>query len=307
MQIHDLPDPRIDREGFLAVRQGFFNASDTSVLLNRHPFKTAADVWMSKVVGSEQEETAAMRRGQHLESAVLSWWEQEYGRKAEPNNKMFSVGRLAATPDAFVGDGHLIEINTTSLYTGGIPQQYWLDQVQTQLICCEADTATIVFVDASMTLNVAEVHADHELQSEIVTKANTFMEAVDAELMPDYVALQAKHVIDMHPAPKGSIDGGEDGCVLAADYYQHKQAEKHHKEQAADLRDALAATMLDYDTLTYNDNPIATFKARATPAGFDKTRFKDEHPGLFEEYTTPAGSTRVLNIPKRVKEQIENE
>ena len=73
------------------------------------------------------------------------------------------------------------------------------------------------------------------------------------------------------------------------------------------MRDVLAATMLDADTLTYNDSPIVTFKARATPAGFDKTRFKEEHAGLFEEYTTPPGTTRVINIPKKAKEMFDNE
>ena len=175
------------------------------------------------------------------------------------------------------------------------------------MVCTETDMVAIVWMDASLDLHMVEIAADPTIQAEIITRANTFMEAVEAELLPDWIELEARNVIAMYPAPTGSTDGGEEGKQAAGDYFRHKQAEKYHKEQASAMRDVLAATMLDADTLTYDDNPIVTFKARATPAGFDKARFKEEHAGLWQEYATPAGTTRAMVIPKKAEEMFDND
>ena len=306
MRTIDPGDPRVDRDAFLKARQPYFTASNTSVLFARHPFTTAADYWLEKTVGTHQEETKAMRRGQHLESAILGWYGDEYGRRVDPSHLTYIVGQLAATPDGWTNELP-IEIKTTNEFTGDTPQQYWLDQCQTQMICTETDMAILIWMDAALELHMIEVDADPVLQAEIVTKANAFMEAVEAQLMPDWIELEARHIIAMYPKPTGSIDGDIAGMSAVHEYWLHKQAENFHKDRAAAARDRIAELMSNYDTLSYNGDPVATFKARPTPAGFDKVRLQTEHPGLFEEYTTPAGSTRVLNIPKRVKEQIENE
>jgi len=174
------------------------------------------------------------------------------------------------------------------------------------MICCETDTAILVWMDASLELYAVEVAADHDLQKQIVEKAADFMAAVEAELMPDWIELEARHIIAMHPTPNGSTETTYNGWRAVAAYWDHKTAEKHHKQEAALMRDEIAVLIADFDELVYNGDVIVTFKARATAAGFDKTRFKEEHPGLSEEYGTPPGTTRVLALPKSIKQRIED-
>jgi len=174
------------------------------------------------------------------------------------------------------------------------------------MICTETDMAILVWMDASLDLYAVEVDADPVLQADIIAKATDFMNAVDAELMPDWIELEARHIIQMYPAPRGSTETTPDGWMAVAAYWEHKTAEKHHKEEAGLLRDEIAVLISDFDDLTFKGEVIATFKSRATAAGFDKDRFKTEHPGLWEEYGTPPGTTRVLALPKKIKERIED-
>lgn len=90
-----------------AIRSTGIGASETAAIVGRDQFKTAIDVYKSKVSKLKAEpEKEIFKRGRHLEAAVLGWYEEEMGVKLD---RQPSIGTLrskafphvVATPDAY--------------------------------------------------------------------------------------------------------------------------------------------------------------------------------------------------------------
>jgi hypothetical protein len=296
-------DATTERERFLEIRRPYFGTSAAACLFGAHPFMSAADYWLEKVVGVHQEVTEAMDRGHTYEPFVAGWFGQEMGWHVIKNELMYARGHLAATPD-YWHNGELVEIKTTSKVTDE-PETYWLWQVQGQMLCTGAQTAHIAWVDGTLGLHHVTVPADPDMQQKIWSASEAFMEGVQQELMPDWVETEARHIIEMYPDPVDSIDAGDDGMNLVADYWGYKSLEKEYGDKAAAARDVLFALVRNHEALTHEGAEIATFRPRKLAATFNKARFKADHPGLYEEYMGEPTTTRALNIPKKIKAAIE--
>lgn len=305
-------DPMIDREKFLALRSPFFGTSAAACLFGDHPFMSAADYWLEKVAGTRQEETMAMRRGNHLEHGVAMWFAEEMDMPINKNKHMYTRGHLAATPDYWTGDSYkvessdLVEIKTTSKIIDD-PELYWLWQVQGQMLCTGAPRAHIVWVDASLEIKNVVIQSDSDMQRRLWDTSLTFMDGVKEELMPGWVEMEARHVIQMYPEPVDAIEAGEDGMNLVADYWGFKSLEKEYGDRASVARDVLFALAGNHDTITHDGVEIATLRPRKLAPSFNKFRFKTDHPGLYQEYMSEPTTTRALNIPKKIKSAIEGD
>ena len=303
-------DPMVDRETFNKLRAPYFGASSASTLFGENPYESAADLWLSKVAGTVIEETQAMRRGNHLESAVAGWFGVEYGIENEGSTQvvrkaehMYVLGHLAATPDYWMGDD-LVEIKTTARMTD-VPLAQWVFQVQAQMLCTGARRAYIVWVDATLNIQWELIEANADTQESIFTRSKAFMDAVQEEFMPEWIEREARHVIAMFPDPVDSIECGEHGMELVADYWSHKSAAKHYDEAASKCRDELFSLAGNHDTVTLDGTEIATLRSRKLAASFNQKRFREDQPEMYLEYMGEASTTRVLQIPKNIKAAIE--
>jgi predicted phage-related endonuclease len=296
-------DPVKERERFIAIRAPYFGTSVAACLFGQHPFMSAADYWLEKVAGTQQEVTEAMDRGHIYEPFVARWFCETMGWATERNTNMYVRGHLAATPDYWHGD-ELIEIKTTAMVTDQ-PADYWLWQVQGQMLCTGATRCHIAWVDGTLGLHNITVEADADMQARLWNASEEFMQGVENEVMADWIETEARHIIAMYPDPVDSIDAGDDGMNLVADYWHCKSQAKHYDEQAAELRDGIFNVAGNHDTIIHDGKEIATLRPRKLAARFDQRRFKEEHPGLFEDYMGEPTTTRALNIPKAIKAAIE--
>lgn len=101
--------PVADRQQWLALRRQDVTASDVAAACGCSPFKTALQLWAEKTgVDLGDEDSALMRRGRHLEDAVLNYYREE-----NPGHMVTKPGlylrdpaqRIGATPDAVVTTG----------------------------------------------------------------------------------------------------------------------------------------------------------------------------------------------------------
>ena len=305
IQVQPSVDPSVNRDLFLTIRRPYFGTSAAAVLFGEHPFMSAADYWLEKVAGTQQEETMQMRRGNHLEHGVAMWFAQEMGWEVTKNDNMFVRGHLAATPDYWTNDlTDLVEIKTTAKIIDD-PERYWIWQVQGQMLCTNATRAHIVWVDASMDIKNIVVEADPDMQASLWNASSEFMQGVESEVMADWIEMEARHIIALYPDPVDSIEGGDDGMQLIADYWSNKSLAKSYDEEASKCRDVIFALAGNHSAITHDGKEIATLRPRKLAATFNKRRFKEEHPGLYEDYMGEPMSTRALNIPKSVKAVIE--
>jgi putative phage-type endonuclease len=306
IQAQPTVNPSEDRDQFLAIRKPYFGTSAAACLFGEHPFLTAADYWLEKVAGTQQEETSQMRRGNHLEHGIAMWFAQEMDWTVEKNMNMFVRGHLAATPDYWTNDlNDLVEIKTTAKFVTE-PERYWLWQVQGQMLCTNTERVHVVWVDSSMDIKHVTVEADSEMQRRLWNASSEFMDGVQNEVMADWIEVEARHVIAMYPDPVDNLETGDDGINLVKDYWYAKSQAKHYDKEANEMRDFIFAMAGNHAAITNNGKEIATLMPRKLAAQFDKRKFKQDHPDLFDEYMSEPMTTRVLNIPKAIKTEIEN-
>lgn len=136
-------------------RRHCVGASDVAALLNCDPWRSAADVWTSKVYETEDSPSAHMTLGSRLEPMVLAWAEERLGPLERDPEKLHFPSLIADVPlaanlDAYVKeDGTPVEAKTSGVLgpifgqwgeegTDNVPDHIIL-QCQAQLICTGRD------------------------------------------------------------------------------------------------------------------------------------------------------------------------
>jgi putative phage-type endonuclease len=176
-----------DQEEWLKLRAPYIGASECAALFNEHGFITAADLAVTKLTGHRQTENAAMRRGQHLEAAIASWWEDEHGlRLVEPEVLYVYGDILIATLDRLVvGTDVAVEIKTTKNYVE-TPPRSWYWQCQSQILCADLKWVELAVLDPSMDLKKFIIEPDEKDQVRLIETAEKFLGHIrDGEMPPD--------------------------------------------------------------------------------------------------------------------------
>lgn len=127
-------------------RRQFITATDVPAILGLSPWRNAADVYWTKVRGTDQPTNDAMQAGHLLEPSVIRWAETRLGRINPGDWKVAENGINAASLDGELADGgDVVEAKTSGITGPGSPGQwgeqmtdeipdYYLLQVQTQLL-----------------------------------------------------------------------------------------------------------------------------------------------------------------------------
>ena len=282
------------------LRHGSFNASLAAVLFDRHPYESPGNVAVSKLADEPvlAEVTSAMRRGTHMEAAISDWYAEEYGVMLHVA-AMHRKGVMMASPDRWCPSrDQYIEIKTTSLYVDE-PLQYWLDQCQAVMFCTDTATMTLVWVDATMAMQVADVDRDDEFITEMVERADRFMAAIELGMVPDWIVpqLTAGNVTTMYPAPVGEKQLSLDDVILLTKYGELKAQAKAVDNMLDEIKDDVARVLADAEAGVYEGETVVTWKATKPRPGFDQAGLKADHPDLFAEYVTQGRASRTF-LPK---------
>lgn len=282
-----IPRPT-DRQVWLAGRRPYFNASAASVLWDRHPFQSAADYAVEKLIGSGQTETRAMRRGRYLEQSLADWYEHETGEFLFEPEIMYIGGPVLANVDRLVLNGptdRVVEIKTSKGYLSE-PEQSWVDQTQAQMMCTGIDHATVVWLDASMDMHDVELDADEAFQVELVRRAEKFMAAIELGMVPDWITpeLSAKQVAAVHPNPEGEIELSAELVEQVNDYRDARAIRRAADDRMDRIRDEVARALGDHEVGVYEGVEIVSFRAVKDSYKLNVPELRADHPDLVEKY-----------------------
>lgn len=294
-----VPKPE-SREDWLAVRRPYFNASSASVLWDRHPFLTAADYAVEKLTGRAQGETRSMRRGRYLEAAIADWWQREYGAFLWVPEALYVADPIMATLDGLTTNADVIvEIKTANGYVKE-PEQYWLDQVQAQMLCGGIDHAVIVWLDSSMDMQVAEVDADEAFQAELLRRAERFMAAIELGIVPDWIVpeLTAGHVAAIYPDAEGEVELDADTVELIGKYRELRAGRDESERLMDSLKNVIVRKLGEHAVGTFDGAPVVTYKSVKDSETVDVKRMRKDWPDIVEQYvSTKPGGRRFLPAP----------
>lgn len=287
-------------DAWLDIRQRYWNASDTAALFGEHPYSSLADVAVRKLTGKRDVETAVMRRGHHLESAVAEWWGDEHGIAVYPTDRLFLHDELVlATPDyLIVGvDDEVVEVKTTAR-TILEPERYWWWQCQAQMLAGDLLRVHLAVLDRQMDLQSFVIERDEHACARIAECAALFMDAVRAGRMPDGVELAYDHQLALHPTSTDvTVELDEQARALVRRLDTARKLTRRVAAEEERARAALAAILGDAGAGTVDGLPVVTWKTQQR-TNLDANALRKEHPAIAEQYTTTS-SYRVMRTKER--------
>lgn len=184
-------------------RRRFIGSSDVPALFGRSPFKTAWDVWASKVHGIDSEPGSAAQMGDWLEPWLLDRYEDRTGVKVERGGTIVhpTCPVLAVNLDGSERDGEritrIIECKSHGIEgparrsgewgepgTDEVPDDVML-QVQAQLECADCEHASVEVLMGGRGLLSYPIKRNRKLGRAIVRESERFWRSfVDTRVPP---------------------------------------------------------------------------------------------------------------------------
>lgn len=170
---------------WLSWRRTVITATDASIILGNNPWDTPYTCWQRKLgIIQEKKSNAAMERGKELEPIARAQFVELYGLKMMPvvvESTEFDF--LGASLDGICSNGKfLLEIKCGgaklhNMASQGIIPQYYIDQMQHQLLVTGAEKAFYYSYNGTEGITI-EVFPDPEYKEKFMPKAREFWRCV---------------------------------------------------------------------------------------------------------------------------------
>lgn len=175
-----------------AFRRSGIGASDCPAIMNESPWKTAHDIWLSKVgLGEDQFMTTAMQKGIDLEPLALEWLEREHKISFKPIvMKHKTISYMYASLDGYNEQlNFIVEIKCPGskvheMAKDGIIPKHYVGQLQHQM--CVADVQEMwYFSFDGHTGYIVKVERDEEYIGNMLEKQKVFWQYVENFIEPE--------------------------------------------------------------------------------------------------------------------------
>lgn len=280
--------------------------SEVAAILGIDPFKTAYDVWNSKVNGVRTDETYIMKRGTFMEEFIAREFANAFNAVVwKPSSVLThpTISFLYASIDRFykLNDGNnttgVLECkDTTKLISEPIPAHYI--QVQWYMMISKLQNGYLAY-NTPFEAKYFEIKSDANFQQMLITKVVDFWNNFVMTKTPP----PAHNLDDVKAIYKEVADGkivvaNDNVKDLLIKILQLKNSIKQKEVQIEEHERQLFEFFGDAEIIIDDVNDVlATWKATETTR-FDIATFKKEHPELVANYLKTT-STRRLNITNK--------
>lgn len=276
------------------ARKTLIGASEIATIMGLSKYETAGEVWgRKKGLLPAVEETAAMRRGQFLESGVAKMFMAESGMKVWPDQKAIVHGPLIVTCDYRTVDGAPVEIKTAA---SGY-QDVWEWQLQAQMLATGAEYGYLVWLDSRLAVSWQRVEADAIAHGQILWAAHHFVSEllpVDEWVEPVPMAVRAA-ISPADPEVTIEIDDMAEGISALAGL---QAAISNGKKKETEIKELIANRMREATTATIGGEVVATWKQGKDSVIFDAERFVRECPDEAAKWQRVKPGVRSMRFPK---------
>lgn len=329
-------DPE-DRPAWLAQRREGIGSSDAPALMGMDRFQTPYSLWVDKTEGLEVEETAAMRWGRRLESAIADEFGDEHGefvvvkpkvmyRHAEipfmqsnpdrllfeprkfRNGETFAGGETPeeATWDSLAVPSKILECKCSNIaedWDGDYPPDRVLVQVQHQLCVNDVDGAYVALLEQGRFYRDWFVARDDAAIEVLCEEEAEFWKLVQRGTPPavDGHAATSEAIKQLYQTvePESRVELGEDGAELFVARALAKDRAKDAEATLSVIDNMLREKFGHASTVTINGEVAATYNS-VTARRIDQKALLEDHPELAEQYRKPS-SYRRLDVKKGFK------
>jgi putative phage-type endonuclease len=294
----------------LVERLSYVTGSDAATICGLNPWKTAVQLWLEKTGRSEQDDISEanhIKFGNYMEDGVAKWFEAESGKTVVKEPAMLIHPKhdwMAGNIDfKVVGENAILECKT-ALKTDGwgdgeniIPEQYLL---QAAHYCAVGNfDKCYIGVVFSMTREFRwYVYDRNEILEQKLIKAEYefWHNCVLADTAPI-----AKTEADVLVLCKRTTDNPITATPQIATTVYSLRTVKDKIDQLKDeeqlYRDSIATFMIEHEVLIDIDGSLlVTWKQTKPIEGFDKAKFKKEHPELYKKYIKMEDPRRPMSV-----------
>lgn len=295
------------------LRRGHLGSSDAPAVLGVSPWRTATDVYWSKLVEDASEPTEAMKTGNRLEPALIDFAAERLSRACRRNQYRVSAGAdggiAAANYDALIiGEDAAIEAK----YVGPSAADQWGPdgtdevpdyvqvQVQHQLYVGELDRCYVAAAIAGrheLDWRLYAIPRHAELIGIIVAKEIAFWrEHVEPRIPPTDGPPPLAVLHALRREPQSIVDLGPEATAVIDSWQAAKLDLKAAEEACERLRRDVLALLGEAEAGRLSDGRLLTFLQQRSGVKLDASALKAAHPDIYERFAREAKPYRVLRL-----------
>ena len=185
-----------------------------------------------------------------------------------------------------VGTSVGVEIKTTAGYVSE-PSPSWRIQAQAQMTCAELERVELAVLDASMDLGIYPVLPDPELEADLVARAETFLRAIRAGVMPEGLEAWATDV--------ETVELGDQEIGWLKQIRGLRERIRGLESEAEVLRGMVGQRLGNASQGLYGGAPVVSYKPQ-TRRGIDVPALRRDHPEIAKQYGTETITRPVLRV-----------
>lgn len=317
----DLIDPVIDRASWLHWRRAGIGASDLGAICGMSQWATPMSVYLDKLgLLDDGEPSEAMQWGLLLEGPIAARFEQTEGlyvRDAQlcvedadvPHRRCTLDGLVFETPSPDDRASTLgpLQIKCSRDRPWDVVPEAYAIQVIWEMGITGTMHEWLAVLHGGNALRVYEFDFDPVMFATLARIAESFWTGnVVAENPPpadgsDATTEALKDAYrDRHDGEPVVLTGAE--VDLAREWLAADHALKESKTWVERLKNQLRSSLGEATVAVDGQgDELVTWRSQRTAAGFDLAGLRSKHPDIAAEFTSPAGTARVLRATKALK------
>ena len=303
-------------QDFSVDRSKYIGGSDIGAILGLSKFKTPLEVWMEKTgKQTKQIDSLPLRFGSFAEEFVASEYSRSTGLQLVHDESIYLHAEhsfMSAHIDRFVIDEsigqlptRILECKTASPFNSSSWGEARSDQVPMSYLCqcvwymaiTGIDRTDLAVLFGNSDFRIYEITRDKELEELVLEKATSFWhDCVLKDTPPPLSNEKDCHTLFEQGDPSKKVQANNQIWQLTKRVHDLNGEIEKREQEISHLKQTLMSHMGDAETLIYQGQTLATWKAPKISYRLDSKQLEAEHPELIAQYKTPIQNSRRLVI-----------
>jgi len=283
-------------------------ASQSAAVLGLHPWMTAVELWNELVYGFQpKEDNLAMYLGREMESILRDLFYRETGMKVKQDNKIRideEYDFLTTNLDGMVvGEKIPVEFKTTAKkWDGEIPDHYFV-QLQHQMMI--TNSPSIYFASLSMGYDKQMIIEKYNRDDEFINKLRKSLVDfwninVQGKVAPECQTINDANTLYANVSEEDIVQADKDIYDIVLKLSSHNIQKSESDREIKHCKLQLMTILEDKQVIEYNGSELVTWKPTKDRVLFDKAKFKNENPDMYDKYLLSKKGSRRFVLKKEL-------
>jgi putative phage-type endonuclease len=299
-----------------ADRTKYIGGSDIGAILGLSPYKSPLEVWLEKTGKKiNRADSLPLRFGSFAEEFVASEYSRSTGFELVHDESIYihpEHSFMSAHIDRFIQGGggdqpptKILECKTANSFSTGNWGEAGTDQVPMSYLCqciwymaiTQIKRADLAVLFGNSDFRIYHITHDQALENLVIEKAITFWEGyVLKDIAPPVSSQSDCHLLFQKGDPQKTVNATSENLELAKRLHLLNEEMATREDEIASIKQVFMSTMGDAESLLYQDQVLATWKAPKPSYRLDSKRLELEHPQLVTQYQVAIQNSRRLVI-----------